>query len=184
MGSDEYYVFWVCVCVFVAFGIQRAMRMRNIVMCGLSGSTIFFHIVSKMAWFSKKKKILKIKCVLIFCTNFVWNIFHSMGNCTRLIIDVYWCSCNVPPLLLRYWWNLNFLDKFKKKYTNIKFYENPSCVSRVVLCAQTDVTKHIVAFRNFSNAPKNYGIPICSYNHESWPFRWNSVTHCSPSWAL
>jgi hypothetical protein len=35
-----------CECVFVALGIQRAMRMRHIVICGLSGSTIFFRILS------------------------------------------------------------------------------------------------------------------------------------------
>jgi hypothetical protein len=34
-------------CVFVALVIQHAKRMRRIiVICGLSGSTIFFHIVS------------------------------------------------------------------------------------------------------------------------------------------
>jgi len=36
----------VCVCVCVAFGIQREMRMRHIVICGLSSSAIFFHIIS------------------------------------------------------------------------------------------------------------------------------------------
>jgi hypothetical protein len=32
-------------CVFVAFGTQHAMHMRHIVICGLPGSTIFFHII-------------------------------------------------------------------------------------------------------------------------------------------
>jgi len=33
-------------CVFVALGIQHAMCMRNIVICGLPGSSSFFHIIS------------------------------------------------------------------------------------------------------------------------------------------
>jgi hypothetical protein len=33
-------------CVFVALVIQHAMRMRHIVICGPSGSTVFFHNIS------------------------------------------------------------------------------------------------------------------------------------------
>ena len=46
-----------------------------------------------------------------------------------------------------------------KKVSNIKSYENPSVGSRVVPCGQTDhrtdVTKLIIAFRSFADAPKN-----------------------------
>jgi len=33
-------------CVFVVLGIQHALRMRYIAICGLSGCAVFFHIIS------------------------------------------------------------------------------------------------------------------------------------------
>jgi hypothetical protein len=33
-------------CVFVTLGIQDAMRMRQIVICDMSGSIEFFHFIS------------------------------------------------------------------------------------------------------------------------------------------
>jgi len=56
-----------------------------------------------------------------------------------------------------------FSRKIFEKFLHIKFHENPSSGSRVVPCGrtdgrtggQTDMTKLIVAFRNFAKALKN-----------------------------
>ena len=54
---------------------------------------------------------------------------------------------------------LEFPQHVFEKHWNIKFHENLSSDSRAVPCGQkdgqTDMTKLIVAFRNFPNAPKN-----------------------------
>jgi hypothetical protein len=42
-----------------------------------------------------------------------------------------------------------------RKNSNVKFHQNPLSAIRVVPCGQTDMTKLIVAFRNFANVPKN-----------------------------
>jgi hypothetical protein len=76
--SNKYYISSVCVCVCVcvyvcvcvAFGIQHKMRMRHIVICGLRHSTIFLHIISQTAGFSKKVTQHKMSS-LNSSTNFV-----------------------------------------------------------------------------------------------------------------
>jgi hypothetical protein len=53
--------------VFVALGIRHAMCMPLFVVCGLSGSTVFFHIIS----LKPKKKIIENKMwVLILSVTF------------------------------------------------------------------------------------------------------------------
>jgi len=51
-------------CVFVALGIQYAMAMHHIVICSLSGSTIFFHISHKLSNF--RGGLWNIKCAFGF----------------------------------------------------------------------------------------------------------------------
>jgi len=41
--SIHYYILYEC--VFVALGIQHAMRMHHTVLYGLPGCTTFFHII-------------------------------------------------------------------------------------------------------------------------------------------
>ena len=48
-------------CVFEAFGIQHVKRTRHIVICGLPGSTIFFHIITKSDTILEKEKVMEHK---------------------------------------------------------------------------------------------------------------------------
>jgi hypothetical protein len=65
--------------VFLALGIQHAMRVRHIVTCGLLRLSVFFSLyLTKKAQFSKEKnRIVNKICVLIFSTTFVPNISRS-----------------------------------------------------------------------------------------------------------
>jgi len=66
----------------VGLGIQHEMRMRHIVICCQTDSTIFFHLVAKKAGFSNKFTECKM-CVLVCSTRFVWNISHSQKKWAR-----------------------------------------------------------------------------------------------------
>jgi hypothetical protein len=68
-------------CVLISLVIQHAMRMRYIVIYGLSSCKIFFDIVSRMARFSRRCEDVEHKlCVLNFCPTSVGNISHSKKN--------------------------------------------------------------------------------------------------------
>jgi len=64
--SNKYYIPWEY--VLVVLGTQHEMHMCHIVICGLYGSTIFFHIIYKRH--NLKKKLQNIKRVFWFSLEF------------------------------------------------------------------------------------------------------------------
>jgi len=95
--------------VFVALGIP------HIAICGLPGFTIFYRIISLMARFSKEKFIEYQKRVLIFLRTFSSETFLILRKTERdMIRNVYWYSCKVPVILVRFLMKFNFLDKVSK----------------------------------------------------------------------
>ena len=72
----------MCTCARIALLIQYAKRRRHTV-CGFSGSAIIFprYLITDT---SLRKKFTEHKtCVLIFSTDFIWNISHSTKNSAR-----------------------------------------------------------------------------------------------------
>jgi hypothetical protein len=96
------------------------MRMRRIMLL----------YVASQKRHNFRKKLLNMKCVLIFSSAFVWNISHFMKN---------WARCyNKRTLVLM--WNVRysyqslmkpaFSRQIFEKSSNVKFHENPSSGSR------------------------------------------------------
>jgi len=66
----------------LSYPARKAHALYYIVLCGLSDSTIFVHIISQKA--QLKKKVIEYKmCVLNLSTTFVSNIFHSKKSAVR-----------------------------------------------------------------------------------------------------
>jgi hypothetical protein len=100
-----------------------------------------------------EKKVIEYKMsVLIFSTNFIWNTSHSKNWARydhKCVLAFVYGTCYSCHVLMK----LEFSGNISEKYSNIQFHENPSSGSRVFPCGRTDrhtdMTKIIVAFRNF-----------------------------------
>ena len=109
-------------CVSVTLVTQNAKRTRRFILSSvlLFGSTIFSTISHKWQYF-RGKKLLKIKRVLTFSKTFVWSISHLGRIQQDMFINVQTCLGNMPIFLLRYEWELNFLDRLSKNALKSNF---------------------------------------------------------------
>jgi len=100
-------------------------------------------------------------CVSIFFTNFSETFLILRRIEPNIIKDVYLSSCNVPVILVRSQWNLNFQDRFSRNTQMPNLMKIRSQGAELFHAdSRTDrrigMTTVIVAFRNFANAPKNH----------------------------
>ena len=136
--SNKYY-FFLCVCVRA-----QPLWLHHIFRHYLIIGTIF------------RKNSLNIRCLFWFLLQGSSEAFLSLRIIQRgIVIKVKTSLFNVPVICIEFKCNLNFLDIFSKKLKckilSKSFQWEPSCPIRTD--GQIDMTKLIVAFRNFGNAP-------------------------------
>jgi hypothetical protein len=103
------------------------------------------------------KNVTKHKmCVLIFSTTFVWKIFYSTKNWARYdrtcILVIMWSTLYSCQILKK----IGISQQFSEKILKCQILRKSGPVGAEMLHAdrRTDMTKLIVAFHNFANAPK------------------------------
>jgi len=143
----------VCVCNLI-YPARKANAPYYIVICGLSGCTIFSTLSHK--WHDFREKVTERKmCALIFSTNLseifliLRRIQRDTHKHTQVVIQSILFSCHN---LIR----LELYQQIFEKWSNIKFYGNPSS-GRFSTRAdgRTDMRKLVVASLSFANPPTN-----------------------------
>jgi hypothetical protein len=114
-----------------------------------------------------RKNLLNTKWDLIFSTTFARNISHSKKNsarCNQKSTKAFmWSTRYSCPVLMK----LYFLDKFSKNNQISNFIKIRPLGTELFRADGQKDTKLIVAFRNYTNAPKNV-FHVSFHKSTSW----------------
>jgi hypothetical protein len=150
--SNKYCIFWVC--LFVALVMQHINRMRRIILPSVTVClcNIFPHYLIKGTIFGKK--LLNVKCLFWFSLQILYEMFIILRRNQRdIIINIRRSLCKIYVTIFRFWWNLNCLDTVSKNTEMSNMVEiGPVGDELFHAHRRTDMTKLLVAFRNFANA--------------------------------
>ena len=107
----------------------------------------------------RNKKLLKVKCVSLFCLQFLCDKFLNLRRIERNMSKKIYIGLHVKYLLCLSDVNETWIfSTVFRKIPKYKFHEISSSGSRDVPCqradGRTDMTKVIFAIRNFANALK------------------------------
>jgi hypothetical protein len=117
--------------------------------------SIFPHYLTNGTIFGKQSP--KTKCVFWFSLQLLSETFLILRRTERdMVKNVYRSSCKVPVIVVRFWWNLNFLDRFSKKtrISNLMEIRPEGAELLVRMDGRTEITKIMGGFRCFANAPE------------------------------
>ena len=155
----------VCVCVFVCVRertlvTQHAKRMRHIILSSVACPAVPY--VSILPYNDFRKKFLNIKCFFLFYLQLSFETFLNLKRIQQeTVIRTQVFKSSIHSLFVSYF---NETWIFSTNYWKILTYEifwtsdlwEPIFSARTdrQTDRQTDMTRRIVAFRNFANAPK------------------------------
>jgi len=183
--SKTYYTFWVCVSS-LSHPTCRAHEICCIVVCSLSGSTIFSHIIPQTARFSEISHWTQNVC-FDFLYNFCLKHFSFWGELSKIWLKMYINLCVNCPLFLsgfRETWILSPVFRNRLKYKNsMKIRQNyvyltvHNCDSCRIK-DQLDVTCYFYftsyvlnMFRTLiypSSGARNYSVELPNWSYFSW----------------
>jgi hypothetical protein len=126
--------------------------------CTIFSSLVYpalkYPAVSNKRHHFQKTKLLNMKYVFSFSLQFFSlkksHFKEKWARYDKKFLLVFVSSICYSCLILI---KLEFSRQIFVKYSNIELHENPSFGCRDVPCERTDMTKQIVAFRNFATAP-------------------------------